>query len=556
MLVVCKRLSVVFALAAGAASALLAVGPARAEGEVRRSDPARDPFVIRPYLVLPGQREMTIAWTSATPGRFTVRCGRDDALDRRLTVSPTSKPVEYRKRPVPPATEGEAVREYQYLARLADLIPGSAYRYEVAETDGREPGRSGPAVGTFRTLLGPGRPFTFLVCGDSQAPDDTRRTAANFARYDLWLIVHVGDMVQRGGYWPNMNAEFFRPLAGLAGRAPVLPAVGNHDSWGVLGRLLRPRGRPYYSYDCGDVHFVCLDSFAGRSNRPRMREWLDRDLAGSKARWKIFYGHLAVYDCGAHHAHWGRTDFLPIYRKRGVDIVFAGHSHAYQRFRPMFTPGENETHPITHIITGPTGGYFHRLDRDPYLAAAVAHRHTFLVVDASAASLRFRAFDSHGRRIDAFKIEKDAAGRLSEGCRAGAVDETGFGRFRALIRPSLRTATLSADPRSGGPVTVRLRMTAADKAMAFTLKLEERSGATFEMAPVFGRCPAGRSAPVEAHVRLRDPAAYADPNTPLPVLRLECVFEIDGLTASAHTGRLTYRPPPPTTRPARESSRG
>jgi len=486
---------------------------------------------------------MTIAWTAAEPRPFTVRYGRDGKMDRKLTVQPIPRPVEYPKRPRPPGTEAATVREYQYLARLSSLVPGTACRYEVGA--GVQSAVEGPrsAAGTFRTLLGPGRPFTFLVCGDSQAPDGTQRTAANFARHDPWLIVHVGDMVQHGGYWPNMNAEFFRPLAGLASRVPVLPTVGNHDSWRVLGRLFRPGVGPNYSYDCGDVHFVCLDAFAGESKIGRIREWLERDLSGTRARWKVVYHHKAVYDVGAHHEHWGRSDFLPIYRRHGVDLVFAGHSHAYQRFHPMFTPGENGKHPITHVITGPMGGYFHYLDDDPYLAAGAAYRYTYVVVEASAASLRLRAFDSDGEQIDEFTIRKDSAGRLSDFYIVDAVDESGFGRLRQLMEPSVRGAQVLADPRSGRPVPVRLEIPALDRPVTFTLELEKVSSRSFELTPFSGRCPAGRSTPVELRVRLRESVRYADPKIRLPVLRLKCAFEIDGVKASVHSGRLNYRAP-------------
>lgn len=530
-----------------AVSLILALAGRPALGQHAAESADRAGFVIRPYLVAPGQEEMSIAWTAATAEEFVVRFSQGERPARSLTVRPTTQPVEYTVHVTSGPDEASAqppttMAEHLYVARLAGLTSGSRYRYEV-----RPVGRPGQGVaGSFRTFVRPGEPFTFIICGDSQDGRDWAKVAANFARFDPLFIVHVGDLVDRGGYWPNMNTEFFQPLGELAGRVPVMPAVGNHDSRRTLGLLFRQgSGRMYYSFDCGDIHFSCLDTLVGRVNIERMLQWLRSDLAQSKARWKIVYGHFASYDLGSHQMRWGRKDFTELYRQFAVDAVFAGHSHAYQRFRPMFTRGQNESHPITYFVTGAGGGNVHRVAQDPYLAAWGVLQHNFIVADASPNRLAFRAIDADGKEIDRFEIAKDDAGRLAADYVASALPEEDFGSLRALVWPSLSSLKLSDDPLTGRPARIDLDMGAGEKAMTFTLKLERRAAEAFEMEPVSGQSAAGQTTPVSVQVRLRDPGRYGDGQTPVPVLRLECFFEIAGQKGSVFSSRPMFDASPP-----------
>lgn len=504
-------------------------------------------FGIRPYLTQPGRTEMTVAWTSPVSTDFTLRYGQGPTLDHQVTVTAEPEPFTWVIGPAPGAAsqptttvpaEAQKAAEYQYLAHLTGLKPGATCRYEVT-------GAGATAAGSFVPFAAPGEAFTFIAYGDSQDPERHRWVAAGFAQWQPRFLLHVGDMTNNGGYYPLWQRGFFGPLGALAASVPVQPALGNHDSASLMLRLFRrPEGRVRYSYDCGDAHFVCLDSFAGRTERPKMLEWCERDLAASRARWKIVYGHFPSYDAGSHGTAWGRSDFLPLFRKYGVDLVFAGHTHTYQRWRPMFTTGENERHPITYIVTGGGGGDLNRLAKDPYLAAG-ASAHHYLLITVTRDELRLRAVTPEGQELDAFRLRKDAQGRLDPDYLAQAVPEEGWGALRAQVWPAVSKLTLSGDLRTGRPATTRMDLGAGDRAMHFTVQLEPRAAEVYTMRPVSGRSPAGGTVAVEVEIRLREPDRYADPAVPLPVLRLECIFEIDGQTASVFSNRLLWRAPAP-----------
>jgi len=138
----------------------------------------------------------------------------------------------------------------------------------------------------------------------------------------------------------------------------LFPARGNHDqlypgtnndileifsppTQGEAGGL--PSGtHAYYSFDQGNVHFVCLDS-EGSSRVPGgpMLTWLQQDLAASAATWVIAYWHHPPYSKGSHDSDNPadsegkmrdmRQNVLPVLEAEGVDLVVVGHSHNYER---------------------------------------------------------------------------------------------------------------------------------------------------------------------------------------------------------------------------------
>jgi 3',5'-cyclic AMP phosphodiesterase CpdA len=100
----------------------------------------------------------------------------------------------------------------------------------------------------------------------------------------------------------------------------------------------------YYSFDYANVHFICLDSQVSARNsskRAAMKTWLQDDLNTSTADWKIVFFHHPPYSKGSHNSDGAsgidqpmtdmRVEFTPLFDDHGVDLVFSGHSHSYER---------------------------------------------------------------------------------------------------------------------------------------------------------------------------------------------------------------------------------
>jgi len=103
----------------------------------------------------------------------------------------------------------------------------------------------------------------------------------------------------------------------------------------------------YYSVDYANVHVVSLDtqlSARDPAELAAMRDWLVADLSANKRDWTVVIFHHPPYTKGANHdsdqankspidmPEWDmRTQFTPIFEQYGVDVVYSGHSHSYER---------------------------------------------------------------------------------------------------------------------------------------------------------------------------------------------------------------------------------
>jgi len=97
----------------------------------------------------------------------------------------------------------------------------------------------------------------------------------------------------------------------------------------------------YYSADFGNVHIVSLDSqLSSRDDqlRQHMQQWLIADLNQNKSDWTIVFFHHPPYSKGVNHDSDQeqtlidmRESFVPVFDKYGVDVVYSGHSHSYER---------------------------------------------------------------------------------------------------------------------------------------------------------------------------------------------------------------------------------
>ena len=103
----------------------------------------------------------------------------------------------------------------------------------------------------------------------------------------------------------------------------------------------------YYSVDYGNVHVVSLDtqlSARDETERSTMMNWLKSDLSYNTRDWTIVIFHHPPYTKGTNHDSDDadgslvdqpeadiRTEFTPIFEEYGVDVVYSGHSHSYER---------------------------------------------------------------------------------------------------------------------------------------------------------------------------------------------------------------------------------
>jgi hypothetical protein len=155
-------------------------------------------------------------------------------------------------------------------------------------------------------------------------------------RFPYEFVTMMGDNMYGGQGPSDFVKKFETPYKSiLDANINFYATLGNHDD--PAQRFYKPfnmDGKRYYSFRKGDVEFFVLDS---TYMAPVQVDWLKDVLPKSNAKWKIPYMHHPIYSSGEKHGSEEdlRTLIEPLFRDNGVDVVFAGHEHFYERLKPQ-----------------------------------------------------------------------------------------------------------------------------------------------------------------------------------------------------------------------------
>lgn len=150
------------------------------------------------------------------------------------------------------------------------------------------------------------------------------------------FVVFVGDMV-RGYCDVEALEESWEAFEALTKRLemPIHLVVGNHDVFSKESEQIFQRryGPLWYSFEVKDCHFIVLDSedqtAPGRIAGAQW-EWLQADLAAAKGKRSFVFIHNPIWGADFAKSEWGKR-VHPRLVEAGVDTVFAGHVHQYER---------------------------------------------------------------------------------------------------------------------------------------------------------------------------------------------------------------------------------
>lgn len=270
----------------------------------------------------------------------------------------------------------EAVSYWIYTVRLQGLVPGSDYEYRI---------RQGDRTGPWHTMkTDGGGSFDMLVYPDFQFTDPGvwKNTAQQGFRQhgEAAFFVNMGDLVDNGQN-VRMWQSWMDGVKGMIDRIPEAPVMGNHETYSLdwkekwpddyLALFALPQEEQheglYYSFDWGDAHFAVLNSQTEelKSFRPDLMkeqtEWLRKDLAQTKKKWKIVMMHKDVLQYSTTKdpgrapgfSQWGR-EWMPVFDEAGVDLVLTAHLHTYRRRGHILNFQRSTAGPL-YIVTGVAG---------------------------------------------------------------------------------------------------------------------------------------------------------------------------------------------------------
>jgi len=252
----------------------------------------------------------------------------------------------------------------------------------------------------------------FVAFGDWGAGTSFQKQVATQVIHDyekspFATVLMLGDNIYpQGDVNKSGKAYFTRMYAPLIqARVRFVVALGNHDVlFGHREEQLAFFGMPgrYYEVKQGPFGFFVLDTNTFANDTPQ-KAWLAKVLNASRQPWKIVLGHHPILSSGYHGPNEALDKALsPLLRKYGVALYLAGHSHQYERFKPVGG--------VQYLVSGGGGAYLHSFIKAQPNSLVRLKTHHFLSFTAHDKVLSMEAVDSAGKLIDKASWTLPAAG--------------------------------------------------------------------------------------------------------------------------------------------------
>lgn len=404
-------------------------------------------FEVQPYLQYATQNSIRIHWETTMPANSYVWYG-PAMLHSGKAVLPNK------------AVAG-SVGNMQY-AVLGNLQPETVYFYQaVSVLPGGDTLKS--AVNTFQTAVKDSSAFAFAVFSDSQNdwkdPEVWKRVSEQAYKERPNFAVHAGDLVDLGYMKDDWVNEFLGQGNLFMKTIPIFSIPGNHEhDAGYYYQYMYVPQPYFYSFRYGNAEFFMIDTDQYQEEGTDMFNAVELALAKSNAYWKFVIHHHPPFssdddDFGnTYHEASALGDdevqqLVPLYEKYGVDIVFYGHIHTYERTWPI---RENKTvaeNGVIYINVGGAGGSLENpAPTRSWFTEKLRTIHHFGYVAINGQQLRFQAIDENGNLFDAFSLSKSRKDLIKDITPAAPLAQTA----RRLLTDTLHLKLLTA--RAGDKV--------------------------------------------------------------------------------------------------------
>jgi predicted phosphodiesterase len=283
--------------------------------------------------------------------------------------------------------------------------------------------------------------FKFAVVGDWGCTKNTVKTVNLIHNQNPNIVFSLGDT----SYGPDIDCwiDIVNPILDK-----IKAVIGNHDVMSpyLFEQHVETLGldKPYYSFNYNNIHFLMMDSestylpgsdpsFTDIENTEEY-QFVENDLSeaskNQNIKWIIVMSHRQFYSshCGSHDScdptKTLRDIYHPLFEKYGIDILFSGHAHNYERTYPLFYNDINPPKPIIEqngkteysspkgmfqIIVG-TGGIDHDpfSNQEPFVVYQQDSSYGFVNVDVTDHGniLTGKYFSNDDNVLDEFTIVK------------------------------------------------------------------------------------------------------------------------------------------------------
>jgi len=298
-----------------------------------------------------------------------------------------------------------------FTAKLSNLKPGTTYEYVVGDK------AEWKDASTFSTAANDNS-YSFIWFGDTHfSPKFGEILHLSYEKHpDAAFYSIVGDLVS-DGLFRNQWDDLFEYSRGVMNNIPLMAVPGNHDNRAGLGAQLfrdqfsyplnAPDGVPTeqtYSFTYKNTLFLMIDA---TSPMEPQTPWIEKQLSESKATWKIAMFHFPPYNWEEPYPAI-QKDWVPLFDKYHVDMVFGGHIHYYMRSKPMKGGQVVSSYKdgTAYIISVGIPNREHEMTPEPYAVLRNSTGHLYQYVKVEGAKLKSETYDSQNKLIDSFELQK------------------------------------------------------------------------------------------------------------------------------------------------------
>ena len=269
--------------------------------------------------------------------------------------------------------------------------------------------------------------FSFSILGDSRS-DPNQWQIVSEATLETDFTLFMGDDIDDGFNLSDWDL-WFEYGEKIIAREPIYNTIGGHDRDtssstydSYLSYFTLPGNELYYSFTYGNAIFICLNSL--KPGDPDQYSWLLSTLEANKDQtWKIVFTHNPFYTSPSHVGSMNSyfNTWWKAFDDYGVDMIFNGHSHNYQRTKPI-NRNISTTSPVAgygsvvgmgrcQIVSGGAGA--------PLSGAAYPglwwlekseNKHHFCNIDIDGDMLTFKAMDANQVVFDELVLDKSYVG--------------------------------------------------------------------------------------------------------------------------------------------------
>ena len=370
-------------------------------------------IIVGPYLQHVTKTSMAIMWETDKPSVSTVNFGKARFVPRaKKGQSKPTAPLDRQVSSIATNTIHEFV--------LDNLEAQTDYFYQVQSAGTNEVTVKSEIL-IFQTAVHDDSAFAYVVMGDNRTYPKRFKKIADMALAERPnFVVNVGDVCANGNNKKEWSEQYFTPAAELMKRVSTYVAIGNHErnaKW-YYRYSSYPDPENYYSFDYGNSHFTIIDSNADLKPGSKQLEWIKKDLASTTAKWKFVAHHHPPFS--SDEDDYGKTTYelsrrgdhrvqslVPIYEEFGVDVVWCGHIHDYERTWPLKNGKVDQDEGVIYIQAGGGGAELEQFaPTRSWFTAKLLRNWQYCLVTIHDGTFRMMAYDFDGKLYDYLELKK------------------------------------------------------------------------------------------------------------------------------------------------------